>query len=86
MKRKVDMGKVPETIVGNVANNDESLMYQEQDEEGRVRTLWTPHPHGVRAQRRFRQRHHPYFTKVPTRGRLWRIALADDQRARQKNQ
>ena len=79
--------RVAQAIPMKVAEHDESLTYQIQDPDGKVRTYpitekltlkdGTPiiqavaHPHGSRWMRRRVQQHHPMFTKKPTKGREW---------------
>jgi hypothetical protein len=75
------MGKVPESKAVKVAIHDPNLVYQEQDSEGKVRTLFLTHPNGNRMLRRSRQRHHPFFTKDRSPGREW----LQDLRARAKD-
>jgi hypothetical protein len=48
--------------------------------EGGIFNISAVHPHGNRMQRRHKQRHHPYFTKTRTGGRLWEVAIRDEQR------
>lgn len=79
--------KVPPTTVSTLgASHNPELMYQVQDEDGNVRTYFETHPLGNRKTRRYRSRHHPYFTKTRTGGRDWEITLRDLSRERSQEQ
>ena len=68
MKRE----KVPPTYSSTPgASHDPALHYQVQDEKGNVKTYFLLHPAGNRKQRRYRQRHHPFYTKSAHPGRDW---------------
>jgi hypothetical protein len=62
--------RVPKTTKQTTISG-EDLSYEVQDEDGRVRTLFMTHPLGPRRLRRYRQRHHPRFTKPMHKGREW---------------
>lgn len=58
------------------ASHDEFLRTREKGADGKYRTLWLTHPHGNRKVRRYRQRHHPFFTKSRHKGRDWGILVS----------
>jgi hypothetical protein len=63
--------KVPPTYSERIASHNPDLNYDVQDPDGRTKKLFLQHPDGTRKQRRYKQRHHPYFTKRRHRGREW---------------
>ncbi len=78
------MDRIPGTFSTKKASHDPDLVYQIADEAGKVETFYLEHEAGPRRQRRYRQRHHPYFTKTHTSSREWYI-LRKANRLSEKN-
>jgi len=80
------MSKVVGTYTAKKAAHDPDLVYQVQDPDGTIQTFYNEHENGPRRQRRYKQRHHPFFTKTRTGGRNWQIEWEEkDANARAKN-
>lgn len=76
-------GRVPPTFGSTQgASHDPNLYHQVIDEDGTVHTYYEIHPNGNRRQRRYRLRHHPFFTKTRTGGRDWQVRIKELSRAR----
>ena len=72
-------GMVPSDSV-STEGHPNTPSYQVQDADGAVKTYFETHPGGNRKQRRYRSRHHPYFTKKRTGGRDWELIVRERSR------